>query len=75
MEWWNNILQWDTDALIWARTIIDSEYARVVQFLAELIVIWGAVFHVCLWLTGTKTKNNVPKITSLHIAFLIFTVF
>lgn len=69
------LLQKDTEALVWASSLIPAEYAMWVQIFAEGIVIWVAVFLVLLWLSGTFTKKDDPKIASLSIAVLIFTVF
>lgn len=74
-EYWNSILEWDTNALIWARSVVSPEHAMIIRIFAESVVVWGAVFLVLLWLSGTKRGDNQPKITSLNIAFLIFTVF
>lgn len=75
MNFFESLLAWDTQALIWAAMQFPREYAPMIQILAELIVIWVALFLVWLWLSGVRTNQTEPKIRSLHIAVLILCVF
>jgi hypothetical protein len=48
----NQLLALDLSLLEWSRTLVSPEYARLVQFSGELVVIYVAVSLIGLWLYG-----------------------
>ncbi len=68
-------LDLDTQLLIYARSLIGPEYALLIQFLGEIIVIWGIFVLVGTWLIGTKTRDDEKKRQSLRIFATIVMVF
>ena len=71
----NQLLAFDLSLLVWARTLVSSEYARFVQISGELVVIYGAILLVVLWLYGVYRRNNEYKRISLAIFITILSVF
>ena len=69
------LLNLDTQLLIYARSLVGGGYALLVQFLGEIVVIWGIFILVGLWLRGTLKKNEENKRQSLRIFATIVTVF
>lgn len=65
------LLSFDTSTLLWARTLISPEYARYVQIIWELIVLWGGTILIWLWLQWVQKKDNRYKVWALEIAFTI----
>lgn len=74
-----NIIQYfldlDLSLLKEARHLVDPTYAHVVQVAGELVVIYGALILIGLWLYGVYQKNNEYKKIALAIFFTILTVF
>lgn len=70
-----SLLALDTKLLIQARTLLWPEYASIIQFLGEAIVIYGALILLYLWFTGLYKKDNAWKIWSLQIFFTIILTF
>ena len=68
-------LDLDTQLLIYARSLIGPEYALLIQFLGEIVVIWGVFVLVGTWLIGTKTRDDEKKRQSLRIFATIVMVF
>ncbi len=71
----NQLLALDFSLLEWARTLVSPEYARLVQIAGELIVIYGAILLVWIWLYGVYKKNNDYKKIALAIFITIISVF
>ena len=71
----NSLLALDLSLLKWARTLVSPEYARLVQISGELVVIYGAILLVGLWLYGAYRRNNEYKRIALSIFITIVSVF
>ncbi len=71
----DSLLNLDTQLLIQARSIVWPEYATIIQFLGEAVVIYGALMLLYLWFTGLYKKDNAWKIWSLQIFFTIILTF
>ncbi len=65
----------DTKLLIQGRSLVWPEYASIIQFVGEAIVIYGALILLYLWFTGLYKKDNAWKIWSLQIFFTIILTF
>lgn len=71
----NQILALDLLLLEWARTLVSPEYARLVQISGELVVIYGVILLVTLWLYGVYRRDNDYKRIALAIFITIVSVF
>jgi membrane-associated phospholipid phosphatase len=71
----NSLLSLDLSLLEQARTLISPEYARLVQISWELIVIYGAILLVVLWLYGVYHQENKYKQIALALFWTIVSVF
>jgi undecaprenyl-diphosphatase len=71
----NQLLALDLSLLEWSRTLVSPEYARLVQISGELVVIYGAILLVGLWLYGVYRRDNQYKRTALAIFITIVSVF
>ena len=69
------LLNLDTQLLIYARSLVGAEYALLIQFLGEIVVIWGIFILVGIWLIGTKKRDDEKKKQSLRIFATIVIVF
>lgn len=69
------LLNLDTNLLISARELVWWEYAPIIQLLGELVVIWGMIVLVWLWIYGVFQKNETHKRNALRIFFLIILIF
>lgn len=70
-----SLLSFDTSLLLSARAMISPEYARYVQIAWELIVVWGALLLIGIWLKWVQKKDTHYKIASLEIASTIALTF
>ncbi len=70
-----SLLSLDTNLLIWARSLIGPDYATMIQFLGESIVVWSWLFLVWLWLYGLKAHDNRYKVAALMIFSTIILTF
>ena len=71
----NQLLALDLSLLEWARTLVSPEYALLVQISGELVVIYGAILLVALWLYGVYQRDNDYKRIALAIFITIVSVF
>lgn len=71
----NQLLALDLSLLEWARTLVSPEYARLIQISGELVVIYGAILLVTLWLYGVYRRDNEYKRIALAIFIMIVSVF
>ncbi len=69
------LLSLDTNLLIWARSLVWPEFARMIQILGESVVLWIALFLLWLWLTGVAKKDNRYRVWALEIFFVIILTF
>lgn len=69
------LLNLDAQLLIYARSLVSAEYSVLIQFLGEIVVIWGIFVLVGIWLIGTKKRDDENKRQSLRIFATIVTVF
>ncbi len=69
------LLQLDTTFLIWARSLVWPEFARMIQILGESIVVWVAFLLLWLYFTGVMRKDNRYRIWALEIFFVIILTF
>ena len=69
------LLNLDTQALIWARSLISPEYAVLVQIFAESIVIFVMILLILLWITGVRKHDDNYKIRALNVFYTIILVF
>jgi membrane-associated phospholipid phosphatase len=70
-----SLLDFDLSLLEQARTLISPEYARLVQISWELIVIYGAILLISLWLYGVYHQKNKYKQIALALFWTITSVF
>lgn len=68
-------LNLDTSGLIWARSLISSEHALVVQILAESIVIFVMITLVFLWIKWVRKQDDSYKFLALNIFYTILLTF
>jgi len=71
----NQLLALDLSLLESARTLISPQYARLVQIAGELVVIYGAILLIGLWLYGVYRRDTTYKQTALSVFFTIVCVF
>ena len=71
----NQLLALDLSLLESARTLVSPEYALLVQIAGELVVIYGALFLVILWIYGVCRCDNEYKRIALAIFITIVSVF
>ena len=71
----NQLLALDLSLFEWARTLVSPEYARLVQIAGELVVIYGAMFLLVLWLYGIYRRDDQYKRLALAIFVTIVSVF
>ena len=69
------LLQLDTTFLIWVRSLVWPEFARMIQILGESIVVWVAFLLLWLYFTGVMRKDNRYRIWALEIFFVIILTF
>ncbi len=50
----HTLLSFDTELLIWARSLIPAEYALFIQIFGESIVIFVGLFLIFLWMYGVR---------------------
>jgi membrane-associated phospholipid phosphatase len=70
-----SLLSYDEHLLILARNLVDWNYATIIQWLGELIVIWCMLFLVFLWIYSICSKIPEYKYIALRIFFTIIFVF
>ena len=51
------LLDLDTSLLLSARSLISEEYIGLLRISAEMIVVYGALILIGLWLYGVWMKN------------------
>ena len=69
------LLDLDTSLLLSARSLISEQYIGLLRISAEMIVVYGALILIGLWLYGVWMKNNLYKISALQIFFTIILTF
>lgn len=71
----NQLLALDLSLLESARTLISPQYAHLVQIAGELVVVYGALLLVVLWLYGVYKRDDQYKRIALAIFITIVSVF
>lgn len=69
------LLQADTSALIFARSLVWPEFAWIIQILSESVVLWWAIFLLFLWFTGVRKGDTRYRVWALEIFFVIILTF
>lgn len=71
----SSLLSLDIQWLLFFRSLIGPEWARIIQFTGEFIVLWWAILLIGIWLIGVKNNDEQKKIDALRIFFGIVLVF
>ncbi len=71
----NQLLALDLSLLESARTVISPQYARLVQISGELVVVYGVLLLVLLWLYGVYKRDDRYKRIALAVFVTIVSVF
>jgi membrane-associated phospholipid phosphatase len=71
----HSLLSLDTSLFLSAQSLVSHEYANIIYFLGELIVLAATIFLVILWLIGVRYHNEECKRNSLRIFTGIVGVF
>lgn len=71
----STLLALDTSLLLSARWLVGPEYAHIVAFCGETIVVYGALVLLGVWFAGIYQKKKEYKIYALEIFFTIVLTF
>lgn len=69
------LLDLDASLLLSAGSLAGPERARLISICGELIVLYGMLVLVSLWLLGVYRKTNTPKLSALEIFTTIILTF
>jgi membrane-associated phospholipid phosphatase len=75
MSYFTQLLEFDTNLLIQARSITPESFSPLLQMCGETVVIATACFLLILWIIGVYKKRDTEKHQALSIFLTIVMVF